>query len=95
MERRTDVIMRILRFANTQVSERNAKMGETYARERTQARTHTHGDMKAKAPMHLCVSLTERTDSVGHLKGGSIYEYLRFLAELYGWLIHRESDQLS
>ncbi len=59
---------------NLRASERNAKMGETYARARTQAHTHTRTriDTKTKAPMHLCVSLTERTDSVGHLNGDTL-----------------------
>ncbi len=56
-------------------SECNAKMGETYARARRHTHTRTRIDTKTKAPVHLCVSLTERT---GHIIFNYIYEDVGF-----------------
>ncbi len=47
-------------------------------RARGHKHTCTHNDTKTKVPMHLRLSLTERIDSVGHLKGEYINEDLGF-----------------
>ncbi len=83
-----NVIMRILWFANKQVSQKIRgewaqcqNGGDMRTREDTSTHARTHVDTKTKAPMHLCVSLTERTDSVGPLEGWLHLRGCRVLAE--------------
>ncbi len=66
------------------------KWGETYAHARTQAHTHAHACQHENEGAHASMCVTDQLTQLGHLKGDYINEYFRFLAELYGWLSHRQ-----